>query len=502
MLLVAAWEAPLRSFQPPDLALLLWGLAHCRVVPEPAWMDEWWAVSYKRLRSFTPRHLSLLLWSCVTIGQAPSRQWLAGYEAVTLPAMPYMTSQGLSLLSYTYGCLERRPPRAWLAALYGAAAGVPSDCGSQQSDGAELAAVEAGVEAPDEACGVAADVVVAGSAYEGLSRFTALGLERLLWGIAKMAPPAGSLPDDVLPGWTDAFLAAAAARLLPGHVVSSSSNSGSGVHGAGIGAGAAIAAGAGPGSSSRPAAAGAADADDFPTHGAGGGVVGLGEAGLGGEEEEADGTYGNVANTLYALALLRVRPEAAWLLPVMDRVEELLPDFGHTTLVKVSWALPRLTSGPPTHRPFTASTAPAAEAAAVHLEMPAPRDGDGAAGSPAAPANAGRDVAGEQRRLRERLASLQRLVTSRMRRTIGGRRLAGAAVAAGSGAAPDAVSDSEAADWDESLEEPGVGEPVSGVAGDVLGSRSAAGGEEDGPATAGGDGAPRPRARRRAVQRE
>lgn len=42
MLLVAAWEAPLRAFPPPDLALLMWGLAHCRVVPEPAWMDEWW----------------------------------------------------------------------------------------------------------------------------------------------------------------------------------------------------------------------------------------------------------------------------------------------------------------------------------------------------------------------------------------------------------------------------------------------------------------------------
>ncbi|KAG2436084.1 hypothetical protein HYH02_011595 [Chlamydomonas schloesseri] len=489
MLLVAAWEAPLRSFPPPDLALLMWGLAHCRVVPEPAWMDEWWAVSYKRLRLFTPRHLSLLLWSCVTIGQAPSRQWLVGYEAVTLPAMPHMTAQGLSLLSYTYGCLERRPPRAWLAALYGAAAGVSPRCSGREALPSGGLQEEALLEAPEaEAGGRGGDVEEgdvdssAASAYDGLARFNALGLERLLWGIAKMAPPAGSLPDDVLPGWTDAFLAAAAARLLPQH-----SGSGARAGAAGVG-GADRTNAAFPHASSQPATVAAPHAglaDHFPLQVAGVGSAGLGGAGPDGVEE-ADGTYGNVANTLYALALLRVRPEAAWLLPVMDRVEALLPDFGHTTLVKVAWALPRLTSGPPTHRPFSASTAPGWSGLHPTAAAPAPLDG-----------------AGERRRLRERLATLQRLVTARMRRTIGGRRPGGVATAAATDSDAGVASDVEAADWDESLEEPGVGVPVSGVAEEVLGGHSSGGTSGDGgdhQAEAGGDARPpRRRVRRRAM---
>ncbi len=113
---------------------------------------------------------------------------------MTLPAMPHMTAQGLSLLSYTYGCLERRPPRAWLAALYGAAAGVspPGDVWDEaatEGSGEELPGAESpGAEASGgDGVGGADSGSAAASAYVGLARFNALGLERLLWGIAKVS---------------------------------------------------------------------------------------------------------------------------------------------------------------------------------------------------------------------------------------------------------------------------------------------------------------------------
>ncbi|PNH08947.1 hypothetical protein TSOC_004452 [Tetrabaena socialis] len=58
--------------------------------------------------------------------------------------------------------------------------------------------------------------------------------------------------------------------------------------------------------------------------------------------ESYDATYGNLANLMHALAMLGLRPGEAWLRGTMARVELTLPDFGHTTLSKVLWALPRL----------------------------------------------------------------------------------------------------------------------------------------------------------------
>ncbi|KXZ54548.1 hypothetical protein GPECTOR_4g613 [Gonium pectorale] len=226
LLLVAAWERSLRSFAPHDLAMLMWGLAKADTLPEPAWMDEFWLVSYRRLPAFTPRALSLLLWSCVTLGQAPGPRWLAAYEQATLSCMYGQTPEGLSLMAYSYGMLEQTPPREWLLALYGAAS------------------------------------------RDDFADFTALGLERLIWGVARVSPPADARPTGQ-PGWIPAFLAAFEAQL-------------------------------------------------------------------------SDTTYGNLANALYGLAMLGVRPGEAWLRAVMGRVEALLEDFGYTTAAKVRWALPLL----------------------------------------------------------------------------------------------------------------------------------------------------------------
>ncbi|GIM07191.1 hypothetical protein Vretimale_11274, partial [Volvox reticuliferus] len=171
LLLISAWERPLRAFSPPDLVLLLWGLARCGSTPEDAWMEEFWSVSYKRLPVLPARHLALLVHSCVALGQAPSARWLAGHETVTAARMEEQTAEGLSLLSYSYGMLERTPSREWFQALYTTAA---------RSD---------------------------------FNDFDAMGLERLIWGIAKMDPPADARPDAISPGWTDAFLARCAVQM-------------------------------------------------------------------------------------------------------------------------------------------------------------------------------------------------------------------------------------------------------------------------------------------------
>ncbi|EFJ52024.1 hypothetical protein VOLCADRAFT_116232 [Volvox carteri f. nagariensis] len=206
LLLVAAWEQPLRSFSPPDLVMLLWGLSKCGAVPEEAWMEEF---------------------CCISLGQAPSARWLSGHEVVTLARMDEQTAAGLSQLSYSYGMLERTPCQEWFSALYGAAA------------------------------------------KSNFDDFDAMSLERLIWGIAKMDPPTGSRPECLSPGWTEAFLAGCAVRMY-------------------------------------------------------------------------DMSYCNLANVLFALALLGLRPGAAWLMAAVARGEELLGEFGQQTAAKALWALPRL----------------------------------------------------------------------------------------------------------------------------------------------------------------
>ncbi|GLI59944.1 hypothetical protein VaNZ11_001996 [Volvox africanus] len=167
LLLISAWEQPLRAFSPPDLVMLLWGLARCGSTPEEAWMEEFWSVSYKRLPVLPARHLALLVHSCVALGQAPGARWLAGHETVTAARMYEQTAEGLSLLSYSYGMLERTPSREWFQALYAAAV------------------------------------------RSGFDDFDAMGLERLIWGIAKMNAPADAFSAD----WIDAFLARCAAQM-------------------------------------------------------------------------------------------------------------------------------------------------------------------------------------------------------------------------------------------------------------------------------------------------
>ncbi|GLC33504.1 hypothetical protein PLESTB_000082300 [Pleodorina starrii] len=230
MLLVAAWEVPLRAFSPGDLTMLMWGLAQCGSLPEEAWMDEFWLVSYKRLPVLSARHLALLLRSCVALGQAPSERWLASHESVTAARMDEQSAEGLSLLSYSYGMLERTPSREWFLALYGAAV------------------------------------------RQDFADFDAMSLERLLWGIAKMDPPHDAAPGTV-PGWLGAFLRRFADQMY-------------------------------------------------------------------------DASYCNLANVLFALALLGVRPGAAWLGAAAARAEELVEEFGQTTATKVLWALPRLAAAP------------------------------------------------------------------------------------------------------------------------------------------------------------
>ncbi len=185
------------------------------------------SVSYKRMRAFAPRRLALLLWSCVTLGQAPSATWLAGFEAVTLPGMRHMGPEACALAAYAYGMLEQAPSHEWMTSFY--------------------------------ECTAAAE-------FEG---FTALGLERVIWGLAKMGLPQDSRPADP---WVAAFLEATVRQ--------------------------------------------------------------MGEM-----------SYGNVANLMYGLAVLGVRPGAGWLRCAIGRVGELMEDFGHTTASKLVWALPRLVAG-------------------------------------------------------------------------------------------------------------------------------------------------------------
>ncbi|KAG2490699.1 hypothetical protein HYH03_010860 [Edaphochlamys debaryana] len=345
LLLASAWEAPLRAFAPHDLALLLWGLAHGRAIPEPAWMDEFWLVSYRRLRSFAPRHLALLLWSCVTLGQAPTAQWLAGYEAVTAAAMRSrsLSAEGISLVIYSYGMLEISPSADWLAELYDAS-------------------LEAGLEAEAGASAVAA----AAAAFDG---WTSLGLERLIWGVAKAAPPPDALPSRA---WVAAFLDRFAVQVYD------------------------------------------------------------------------DGTYGNLANAMFALALLGVRPGGAWLGLVMARVDELSDDFGQATLVKLAWALPRLAGHGPRSAGAGAGTGTGASVAgrgagsrAAGGVRAGPAGGAKAVAAGASQGGAGEaegEAEGEARGLDfsafdpvapEQLAAWQRLLQARMR-VIMGLRPAGA----------------------------------------------------------------------------
>jgi hypothetical protein len=53
-------------------------------------------------------------------------------------------------------------------------------------------------------------------------------------------------------------------------------------------------------------------------------------------------SHTNLANLMYSLALLGVRPGRRWLEAVMTRVVERPRDFGDVTLNKVAWALPQL----------------------------------------------------------------------------------------------------------------------------------------------------------------
>lgn len=53
-------------------------------------------------------------------------------------------------------------------------------------------------------------------------------------------------------------------------------------------------------------------------------------------------SYCNLANVLFALAMLGVKPKDDWLVAAAERAGSILEDFGYTTAAKALWALPRL----------------------------------------------------------------------------------------------------------------------------------------------------------------